>query len=105
MGLIPRDEQLFLMKHAQAVLQPSLFEGWSTVIEDARSLQAPVIASNLPVNVEQLGPKGNYFKPHDDETLAEKLKDYPVRNLDDKFYGEYNDRIREAARTFISFFR
>ena len=36
LGMIPRAEQLTLMKHAQAVLQPSLFEGWSTVIEDAR---------------------------------------------------------------------
>ena len=58
-----RAEQLLLMKYAQAVIQPSLFEGWSTVIEDAISLQVPVIASNLPVNIEQLGDRGVYFDP------------------------------------------
>ncbi len=58
LGIISRQEQLQLMRHAQAVLQPSLFEGWSTVIEDARSLQVPVVASNLAVNMEQLGKDG-----------------------------------------------
>ena len=105
LGLIPRDEQLFLMKHSQAVIQPSLFEGWSTVIEDAISLQTPVIASSLPVNIEQLGPDGNYFEPHDDKKLAEILYKFPSRNLSNVYYGEYNKRIKEAAKTFITIFR
>ena len=105
LGLIPRDEQLFLMKHSQAVIQPSLFEGWSTVIEDAISLQTPVIASSLPVNIEQLGTNGNYFEPHDDKKLAEILYAVPVRNVNNVYYQEYNMRIREAAKSFITIFR
>ena len=65
LGLVPRQEQLSMMKYAQAVIQPSLFEGWSTVIEDAKSLQVPVIASDLPIHREQLGDKGRYFNPED----------------------------------------
>jgi glycosyltransferase involved in cell wall biosynthesis len=105
MGIIPRNEQLLLMKYAQAVLQPSLFEGWSTVIEDAISLQAPVIASSLSVNIEQLGPKGHYFESHDDAQLAEILYNFPSRNLKDRFYEDYNDRIRKAAQLFINIFQ
>ncbi len=105
MGIIPRNEQLLLMKHAQAVLQPSLFEGWSTVIEDAISLQVPVVASSLPVNIEQLGPDGNYFEPHDDEELAEKLFNFPERNLHDVLYPDYNVRIKNAARAFVNIFQ
>jgi len=101
LGILPRDEQLFLMKHAQAVLQPSLFEGWSTVIEDAKSLQLPVVAASLPVNIEQLGKTAAYFDPHDDKRLAEILYDYPERNLDDIFYALYDERIREAAEIFL----
>jgi glycosyltransferase involved in cell wall biosynthesis len=104
LGIIPRNEQLLLMKHAQAVLQPSLFEGWSTVIEDAISLQVPVVASNLPVNIEQLGPDGIYFEPHDDNKLAEILLNFPTRNLKDVFYDEYKGRIRNAATEFINIF-
>ncbi|HDL00629.1 MAG TPA: glycosyltransferase [candidate division Zixibacteria bacterium] len=105
LGIVPRNEQLLLMKHSQAVLQPSLFEGWSTVIEDAISLQVPVIASSLPVNIEQLGPAGIYFDPHDDEKLAEILYNFPERNLNDVFYEKYEDHIRNAAKVFINIFR
>lgn len=105
LGLLPRDEQLFLLKHAQAVLQPSLFEGWSTVIEDAQSLQAPVVASSLPVNIEQLGPDGNYFEPHDDKKLAELLHNYPERNVNEVLYDKYEDRIKSAAKVFVSIFQ
>lgn len=104
MGVISRNEQLLLMKHAQAVIQPSLFEGWSTVIEDAISLQVPVIASSLPVNIEQLGPDGNYFDPHDDERLAEILINYPDRNLNDVFYEDYSIRIKKAANSLMKIF-
>lgn len=105
LGIIPRNEQLLLMKHSQAVIQPSLFEGWSTVIEDAKSLQTPVIASSLPVNIEQLGPDGNYFDPHDEVKLADILYNIPERNLENIFYSEYKKRIKEAAETFLNIFR
>jgi glycosyltransferase involved in cell wall biosynthesis len=104
LGIIPRTEQLLLMKYSQAVIQPSLFEGWSTVIEDAISLQVPVIASSLPVNIEQLEKSGNYFDPHDHEKLAEILYSFPSRNLNDIFYGQYEARIRAAAKVFINIF-
>jgi glycosyltransferase involved in cell wall biosynthesis len=104
MGIIPRKEQLLLMKHAHAVIQPSLFEGWSTVIEDAKSLQVPVIASNIPVNIEQLGIDGIYFDPEDDKKLAEILENFPPRNLNDIFYCDYKLRIREAAQVFLDIF-
>jgi hypothetical protein len=104
MGIIPRNEQLLIMKHSQAVLQPSLFEGWSTVIEDAKSLQVPVVASSLLVNIEQLGNDGVFFDPYNPEELAIILLNYPERNLSDIFYADYNKRIKTAARNFIQIF-
>ena len=105
LGIISRNDQLMLMRHSQAVLQPSLFEGWSTVIEDARSLQVPVVASNLNVNIEQLGEDGVYFDPHNPDELVSILKDYQERNLDDMFYEEYTKRVREAAGTLLKIFQ
>jgi glycosyltransferase involved in cell wall biosynthesis len=105
LGIIPRNEQLFLMKHSQAVLQPSLFEGWSTVIEDAISLQVPVIASSLPVNIEQLGASGYYFEAQDDNKLAGILSNFPSRNPEDIFYENYSIRVRKAALGFIKIFQ
>lgn len=102
LGVIPRNEQLLLMKYSRAVIQPSFFEGWSTVIEDAISLQVPVIASNIAVNIEQLGSKGNYFNPHDAAELAEIMSKFPDRNLEMIIYDDYNERIKKAAEIFIS---
>lgn len=105
LGVISRADQLQLMRHSQAVVQPSLFEGWSTVIEDARSLQVPVVASNLAVNQEQLGGSGTYFDPHEPDELAALLKDYPERKLDEYFYKDYAERVKEAATVLLNIFR
>lgn len=104
LGVISRADQLQLMRHSQAVLQPSLFEGWSTVIEDARSLQVPVVASNLEVNQEQLGKDRVYFDPHKPEELAALIRNHPERNLEDCFYQEYTQRVGEAARVLLKIF-
>ncbi len=104
LGIIPRNDQLQLMRHSQAVLQPSLFEGWSTVIEDARSLQVPVIAANLNVNIEQLQETGTYFNPHNVEELVNILKNYPSRDMNKKYYEEYEVRVKEAAEKLIEIF-
>ena len=73
LGFLDRREQLKLMKHAVAVIQPSLFEGWSTVIEDAMAMNQRVIASDLEVNKEQLGDKGLYFERQNAEDLSKSL--------------------------------
>ena len=105
LGVIPRNEQMQLMNYCQAVIQPSLFEGWSTVIEDAISIQVPVIASSLPVNIEQLKDKGTYFDPHDVDKLTSILSTYPDRDYNKKIYGDYSIRIKEAVRDFMDVFR
>jgi glycosyltransferase involved in cell wall biosynthesis len=105
LGLIPRGDQLLLMKYAKAVIQPSLFEGWSTVIEDAKSLQVPVIAGDLKVNREQLGPQALYFEPLNAKTLAAIIESYPERNYDVEIYESYPIRMKKAAYEFLAIFK
>lgn len=70
MGFLQREQQLMLMKGAKAVIQPSLFEGWSTVLEDAKALGKMVFASDLKVHREQMKDCCHYFEPDDHEGLA-----------------------------------
>jgi glycosyltransferase involved in cell wall biosynthesis len=70
LGFLPRADQLGLLRGAIAVIQPSLCEGWSTVVEDAKALGRPVLASDLAVHREQLGDGAALFEPHDAEALA-----------------------------------
>jgi glycosyltransferase involved in cell wall biosynthesis/Tfp pilus assembly protein PilF len=70
LGVLPRSDQIEVMRHSCAIIQPSLFEGWSTVVEDARAIGRPIIASDIPVHREQLGENATYFAPHDAKSLA-----------------------------------
>lgn len=72
-GFIPRSDQLSLMKGSLAVIQPSLFEGWSTVVEDAKALKKRVLASDIPIHREQLEELGFYFNPLNPKELADHM--------------------------------
>ncbi len=74
LGFIPKDDLYTLMSFSKAMIQPSLFEGWSTTIEDAIALNVPVICSNLEVNREQLAENATYFDPYNPEELANILQ-------------------------------
>ena len=73
LGFIDRDVQLRLMRESLAIIQPSRFEGWSTVIEDAKALGKFVLASSLEVNKEQMGTHASYFDVDDEQTLAQHM--------------------------------
>ncbi len=75
LGLIPRLEQVQLIRAAAAVVQASLFEGWSTVVEDARALGKRIFLSDIPVHREQNPPGVTYFDPNRPEALADAIGD------------------------------
>ena len=73
LGLIPKDDQVQLMRRSIAVLQPSLFEGWSTLVEDAKSLGKDVVLSDLAVNIEQNPFSELFFERNSADELATLL--------------------------------
>ena len=76
LGLIPRNDQIGIFRKAAAVIQPSCFEGWSTVVEDTRAIGRPIFLSDIPVHREQAPPKAIYFSPLSDSILADLLYDH-----------------------------
>ncbi|HEY2581889.1 MAG TPA: glycosyltransferase, partial [Mucilaginibacter sp.] len=71
LGFIDREEQVKLMSESIGIIQPSLFEGWSTVIEDAKALNKLVVASNIKVNIEQIRENVLFFESLNADALAE----------------------------------
>jgi glycosyltransferase involved in cell wall biosynthesis len=100
LGFIDRNDQLQLMKHSMAVIQPSLFEGWSTVIEEAMAFNKVVIASDLDVNKEQLGEQGYYFCRHSFSELANRISEV-LTNLPKVVY-QYEEKQRRFAEDFLN---
>lgn len=74
LGLIPKDRQIQLIRTCLAMVQPSLFEGWSTVAEDARCFGKHIALSDLPVHLEQSPPNAIYFERNRPDRLAEILE-------------------------------
>jgi len=73
-GFISRNAQIQLIRKSMAVIQPSLFEGWSTVVEDARSLGKTIFLSNIKVHLEQNPPYVHYFEKGSPEELANLIE-------------------------------
>ena len=102
-GFISREDQLVLMKNALAVVQPSLFEGWSTVIEDCKALGQFVIASDLEVNREQLKINGTFFNRNAPAELAEQMKNIiqKGRNI---IQHDYSQNIEAFKKDLVKVF-
>jgi glycosyltransferase involved in cell wall biosynthesis len=83
LGLIPKRDQMQLLRAAHAMVQPSLFEGWNTGVEEARLLGKVVLLSRIDVHVEQSPPGCMFFEPRDVGDLAGRLKDVWAGNREE----------------------
>lgn len=75
LGIVPYEDLAGLMRHAVAVINPSLFEGWSTTVEEVRALGKQSLLSSIPVHLEQSPPRAHFFDPHDAEDLSRQIVD------------------------------
>lgn len=73
LGVVPYADLVVLMREAVCMLNPSLFEGWSTTVEEAKSMGKRLILSDIPVHIEQNPERGVYFAARDPQDLADKI--------------------------------
>ncbi len=105
LGFIQREEQIAIMKNAEYVVQPSLFEGWGTVVEDAKVLDKTVLLSDIPVHREQKNEKCILFDPHDAKQLAELIRQENQRDHKDSVEKGIANMYAEAAEYSKDFAR
>jgi glycosyltransferase involved in cell wall biosynthesis len=91
-GMIPYEDLMPLMQASTALLNPSLFEGWSTTVEEARAAGVPMVLSDLEVHREQAGDKATFFDRYSAESLAQSLSGFTYLSLDKR------RSLRDAAR-------
>ena len=86
LGLVPFPQLMGLVRDSIAVINPSLFEGWSTTVEESRSMGKATILSDIDVHREQALPDARYFAADDAESLAMILEEnwnHAVTNRDE----------------------
>jgi glycosyltransferase involved in cell wall biosynthesis len=109
LGLIPKAHQIQLLRCSLAVIQPSLFEGWSTIVEEAKCFGKKIILSDILVHLEQNPHGGVFFQKDSPEQLSEILADLwgsLKHGLDieqESISREANiSSVKEFANNFIS---
>jgi glycosyltransferase involved in cell wall biosynthesis len=105
LGVVPRNDYVQLLSGAAAVVQSSLFEGWNSVVEDARAVGRPLILSDIDVHLEQRPDGAVFFPRHDASALADAIIEV-LESPDRRNHLETRrlqlDRVRQYGRTFSS---
>lgn len=102
LGLISREAQIQIMKGAVAVIQPSLFEGWGTVVEDAKTLQKRIVLSDIDVHKEQANADCQFFERNNAQQLADILLE--IWQEDRPFISQANYNYKEQAAEYGKLF-
>ena len=109
LGMIPHPHIFALIRQSVAVLQPSLFEGWNTSIEETKSIGKMMILSDMPVHREQNPPQSRYFDPTNAEELAkyfieiyETRQSGPDMVLEAQARAQFSQRAQAFGAQFMS---
>lgn len=98
LGAVPFSDLVDLMRSAAVVIQPSRFEGWSTVVQDALALGRPVICSKIGVHLEQAPEAAGYFGVDAPGELATRLLElWPQLEQGPDYAKETESLRRERA--------
>lgn len=87
LGVIPFKDVLSLIYHSIAVINPSKFEGRSSTVEQAKSMDKNIILSDINIHKEQNPRKAFYFKPENYKHLSKiMIKNYKTQNMKKNHY-------------------
>lgn len=84
---------VFFYKHAQALIHPSLSEGFGLPIIEAAYFNLPIIASHIPVFQELLAGQYVSFNPYDTNDIRNKIIDF----LKVPFKPEYGTMLEKYS--------
>ena len=99
-GVLERNEQLILMQNSLALIQPSLYEGWSTLVEEAKALSKFIILSDLPVHREQINANVSFFDPKNSKQLT-SIMEREIASPTKICQINYSENIKEFASRIL----
>ena len=103
LGSIPMRDVAILMRSSVAMVNPSLFEGWSTTVEEAKSLGVRMVLSNLAVHREQAETAAEFFDPNDPLSIAESLRSIWTENREPPTLADQRTAAASAERRIRDF--
>lgn len=107
LGIIEKDDVAQLIRQSSFVINASRFEGWSTTVEEVKSIGKRIILSDIPVHREQDPPQATYFNADDTKQLSELMAQYwnssqagPDVAMEEAARAKMDQRLELFAQTF-----
>ena len=94
LGTLPFNDVMSLIYHSKAIINPSLFEGWSSTVEQAKSYNKRIILSNINVHIEQNPENAIFFDPNNSIELSKIL----IKTLKEKKSKTRNFSLRRNQK-------
>ena len=88
------EDLIYFYKNAEALIHPSLSEGFGLPLIEAAYFNRPIIASNIKVFKELLGDNYLSFNPNDIDDIVEKIKSF-IEKKPNKF--DYKNIIKKYS--------
>lgn len=82
LGTIPYEQVFQLISESIAVINPSFFEGWSSTVEESKTMGKRIILSDIPVHREQNPRYSYFFNPNSFLDLADIMEN--ILKLDNR---------------------
>lgn len=101
--VVPYMDMISLMYYSIALINPSLSEGWSNTVEQAKAMKKDTIISNINVHKEQKDKNTILFKPNDYLSLK-KILDKKFLNFlkkKNKYKKDYSNSNKYLRKSFI----
>jgi glycosyltransferase involved in cell wall biosynthesis len=109
LGVVPYQDTQALMAHSRAVVNPSRFEGWSTTVEEAKTMGKVLLLSDIKVHREQSPSQGRFFAVNDAVTLGELMQQCltePATPIDiSAQQADYQARLRQFGSNYLTIVR
>ena len=70
---ITYEDVISIMYYSNAIINPSVFEGWSTTVEEGKLLKKIILLSKINTHLEQMPKFANYFDIKDHKKLSQYL--------------------------------
>ena len=108
LGIVPYKDMMSLIYHSIGMINPSKFEGWSSSVEQAKSMGKKIILSDIDVHREQNPRRAKFFKPDDFKKLGKvlqiewlKYNSTKEKKIYHKSYGKLEKRLIKFANDYL----
>ena len=110
LGLIPRFDQVNLFRMSVAMVQPSVNEGWSTCVEEAKCLGKNLLLADIELHKEQYPGNPWFFEALNPQDLADKIKNlwnattghsFPELDREHSAFTLYKESVLAFGRRFL----